>query len=51
MVEINFDEKYIICGNFDTYEDAVKACKEVEEEYFSEFSYDNSRGVKKDVIE
>jgi hypothetical protein len=35
--------KGIHIGEFDIFEDAVKARKEAEEKYFGEWSYDNSQ--------
>ena len=48
---IGFSNKAINLGYFDKIEDAVKARKEAEEKYYGEFSFDNSRGIKKDVVE
>lgn len=39
-ITINYNRKHL--GYFDEFEDAVKSRKEAEEEYFGEYSYDNS---------
>ena len=43
QARIKVGYKYIHLGNFDSFEDAVKARKNGEEKYFGEFSYDNSQ--------
>ena len=42
--------KMINLGRFDNFNDAVKARKEAEEEYFGEWSYDNSQKIVQEVI-
>ena len=39
---ITVNKKNIYLGDFDKFEDAVKARKQAEEKYFGEHSYDNS---------
>lgn len=46
--KIILNRKQIDLGNFDNFDDAVAARKAAEEKYFGEWSYDNSRGVKKE---
>ena len=46
QARIKVGYKYIHLGYFDSFEDAVKARKEAEDEYFGEFSYDNSQSYK-----
>ena len=47
LAMIYANNEKIFLGYYDTYEDAVKIRKEAEEKYFGEYSYDNSRGIKK----
>lgn len=42
---ITIDNKQKHLGRYQNKEDAVKARKKAEEDYFGEFSYDNSRGI------
>lgn len=46
MVRISVNGKRIYLGNYDDFEDAVRVRKKAEEEYYGEWSYDNSRVVK-----
>lgn len=43
---ITVNGEYIYLGSFNNFEDAVKARKVAEDEYFGEFSYDNSQSYK-----
>ena len=42
---ITVNNNNIYLGQFDSFEDAIKARKEAEEKYFGEFSYDNSMAL------
>ena len=44
---IGYENNSKTIGRFENFEDAVKARKEAEEKYFGEYSYDNSRGIKR----
>ena len=48
VASIMVNYKSIHLGRFDKFEDAVKARKEAEEEYFGEWSYDNSMKNEKE---
>lgn len=43
---ISINHKQIYLGRFDKFEDAASVRKEAEEEYFGEWSLDNSRNIK-----
>lgn len=43
--EIKLNDKMIYLGNYEKFEDAVKARKDAEDIYFGEFSYDNSMKI------
>lgn len=43
--KIKINKKLLYLGQFDKFEDAVKARKKAEEKYFGEYSYDNSMKV------
>ena len=45
---IRSDGKYIFLGLFDSFDDALAARRAAEEKYFGEYSYENSRGVKRE---
>lgn len=42
---IQINNHQIFLGDYDNFDDAVKARKEAEEKYFGEWSYDNSQRV------
>ena len=44
IARIGFKNKRIFLGIFDKFEDAVKARKEAEEEYWGKYSFDNCNG-------
>lgn len=47
---IKIDGNIISLGSFNNFDNAVKARKKAEEKYFGEWSYDNSKNSKNDVV-
>lgn len=47
-VNININKKYTYLGRFDDFSMACKVRKEAEEEYYKEYSYDNSQKLYKE---
>lgn len=47
---ITVDKHTIELGNYDNFDDAVKARKEAEEKYFKEWSYNNSQLINKETL-
>lgn len=47
--EIKKDGKKYYLGQFDNFEDAIKARKEAENKYFGEYSYDNSQKMAEET--
>lgn len=49
--QIGLNKKTIHLGLFENFEDAVKSRKNAEEEYFGEYSYDNSIKKESDIVD